>query len=145
MALAFLPLNQAIASGMKAALVLGQTAFTPVAAAAQRADPATSVVATTVTATQLESLPAGGRRWQEFLQDTPAASTGADGMQASYRGSQESAEITIDGASTSLKFGAAAGSGSGLTSQDPAGQGADQTSAMSQAMSGLGRVGADSA
>ena len=133
---ALLPLSMAVASGIKAALLLGQTAFTPVAAAAQRDDPATAVVSTTVTATQLESLPAGGRRWQEFLLDTPAASTGADGTQASYRGSQESAEITIDGASTTLKFGAAAGSGSGSTAQDPAGQGADQPSAMGQAWTG---------
>jgi hypothetical protein len=128
---ALLPLNMAVASGMQAVLPLGQTAFTPVAAAAQRADPAT-----TVTATQLESLPAGGRRWQEFLLDTPAASTSPDATQASYRGSQESAEITIDGASTTLKFGTAAGSGSGSTSQDPAGQGADQQSAMSHAWTG---------
>jgi hypothetical protein len=133
---ALLSLNTAIVSGMKAVLVLGQTAFSPIAAAAQRADPATAVVATTVTARQLESLPAGGRRWQEFLLDTPAASTGADGTQALYRGSQESAEITIDGASTTLKFGVAAGSGSGSTAQDPAGQGADQPSAMRQAWMG---------
>jgi hypothetical protein len=129
-------LNTAIASGLKALLVLGQTAFSPVAAAAQKADPATAGVATTVTATQLESLPAGGRRWQEFLLDTPATSTGPDATQASYRGSQESAEITIDGASTALKFGAAAGSASGSTARDPAGQGADQPSAMSQAWTG---------
>ena len=133
-ALSFQPLNMANVSGIEAALLLGPTAFSPIAAAAQRADPATVVVATTVSATQLESLPAGGRRWQEFLLDTPAASTGADGTQASYRGSQESAEITIDGASTTLKFGAAAGSGSG--SQDPAGQGADQPSATRQAWTG---------
>jgi hypothetical protein len=129
-------LNTAVASGLTAALPLGQTAFTPVASAAQRPDPATAVAATTVTATQLESLPAGGRRWQEFLLDTPAASTGPDETQPSYRGSQESAEITIDGASTTLKFGAAAGSGSGSASQDPAGQGADQQSAMSHAWTG---------
>jgi hypothetical protein len=135
-ALTLLPLNTAITSGMEAVLLLGQTAISPVAAAAQKADPATAVVATTVTATQLESLPAGGRRWQEFLLDTPAMSTSPDATQASNRGSQESAEITIDGASTTLKFGAAAGSGSGSASQDPAGQGADQPSAMSQAWTG---------
>ncbi|MGD0480373.1 MAG: carboxypeptidase regulatory-like domain-containing protein [Terracidiphilus sp.] len=133
---ALLPLNVAVASGMKAVLMLGQTALTPVAAAAQRADPATAVVTTTVTATQLESLPAGGRRWQEFLLDTPAASSSPDATQASYRGSQESAEIMIDGASTTLKFGMAAGSGSGSNSQDPAGQGAGQPSAMSHAWTG---------
>lgn len=138
---ALVPLNMAAASGINAALLLGQTALTPVAAAAQRLDPAATIVATTVTATQLESLPAGGRRWQEFLLDTPAASTGPDATQASYRGSQESAEITIDGASTTLKFGAAACSGYPSASQDPAGQEANQPSAMSQAMSGFGTGG----
>jgi len=136
---ALFPLNMAIASGMQAALLLGQTA--PVAAAAQKADPAAAVVATTVTAAQLESLPAGGRHWQEFLLDTPAASSSPDGTQASYRGSQESAEITIDGASTTLKFGAAAGSGSGSASQDPAGQGAEQPSALGNATNGFGTGG----
>jgi len=136
-----MPLNMAAASGIKAVLLLGQSALTPVAAAAQRPDPDAAVVATTVTATQLGSLPVGGRRWQEFLLDTPAASSGPDATQMSYRGSQESAEITIDGASTTLKFGAVAGSGSVSTSRDPAGQGADQQSAMSQAMNGFGTGG----
>jgi len=135
----FLPLNLAIVSGMQAGLLLEQAVFTPLAAAAQKADPATAVVATTVTATQLESLPASGRRWQEFLLDTAAASTSPDATQMSYRGSQESAEISIDGASTSLAFGTAAGSR--LTARDPAGQGADQQSAMSQTMSGFGTGG----
>jgi hypothetical protein len=132
----FVALNMAAASGMKAVLLLGQTGLSPVRAAAQEADPAAAVVATTVTATQLESLPAGGRRWQEFLLDTPVASSSTGSTPASYRGSQESAEITIDGASTTLKFGAAAGSGAGSTANDPAGQGADQQSAMSQAWTG---------
>jgi len=133
------PLNMAILSGMKAVLVLGQMAFAPARAAAQKADPAAAVVATTVTATQLQSLPAGGRRWQEFLLDTPAASASPDATQASYRGSQESAEITIDGASTLLKFGTAGGLGS--TARDAGGQGADQPSAMNEAMSGFGTGG----
>jgi len=132
-----LPLsNTAVASGLSAALPVGQTAITPVAVAAQSADPVAAVATTTVTATQLESLPAAGRRWQEFLLDTPAASTSPGGEQPSYRGSQESAEITIDGASTTLKFGVAAGSSSGSASQDPVGQGADQQSAMSHAWTG---------
>ena len=126
--------NMAIASGMKAVLLLGQMAFAPVAAAAQRAGPAAPVMATTVTATELQSLPAGGRRWQEFLQATQAASASPDSTQASYRSSQESAEITIDGASTLLKFGAATGSGS--MARDKSSQSTEQASAMSQAWTG---------
>ncbi len=104
---------------------------TPVAAsvaAAQPPDPVTPAIASTVTATQLQALPASGRRWQEFLLDTPAASTSADSSQASFRGSQESAEITIDGANTRLAFGVAAGSGS--RDSDP--DGTDRQGSMSQ-------------
>lgn len=125
--------NLAVANGIKAVLLLTQMAFLPVRATAEEPDPAAAVVATTMTAAQLESLPAGGRRWQEFMVDTPAAS--ANATQASYRGSQESAEITIDGASTTLKFGAAAGS-EVRSAADPAGEGADEQSAMGQAWTG---------
>jgi hypothetical protein len=88
-------------------------------AAAQPSDPVTPVVSTTVTATQLQALPASGRRWQQFLLDTPAANVSADSSQASYRDSQQSAEVTIDGANTSLAFGVAAGSISSGEAGDP--------------------------
>jgi hypothetical protein len=88
-------------------------------AAPQTSDPVTPAVSTTVTATQLQALPASGRRWQQFLLDTPAAGASADSSQASYRGSQESAEVTIDGANASLAFGVAAGSISSGEASDP--------------------------
>jgi hypothetical protein len=84
-------------------------------AAPQPSDPVSPAVSTTVTATQLQALPASGRRWQQFLLDTPAASASADSSQNSYRGAQQSAEITIDGANTSLAFGVAAGSASRIS------------------------------
>jgi hypothetical protein len=130
-----LPFSAAIASGVKAILLSGPKAFSPVAAAAHKADPGAAPVTTTLTAAQLASLPAGGRRWQEFLLDTPAASASSSSSQASYRGSLESAEITIDGANTSLKFGVAAGSSAGSTAQDPASQGEDRQNTISQSMS----------
>ena len=130
-----LPLNAAVASGLNAALLLGQKAYSPVAVASQRTDPGATPVTTTLTATQLASLPAGGRRWQEFLLDTPAASASSDSSQASYRGSLESAQITIDGANTSLRFGAAAGSTAGSTAQDRSSQDEDRQNTVSQSMS----------
>jgi hypothetical protein len=130
-----LPFSAAIASGVKAILLSGPKAFSPVAAAAQRADPGAAPVTTTLTAAQLASLPAGGRRWQEFLLDTPAASASSSSSQASYRGSLESAQITIDEANTSLRFGVAAGSSAGATAQDPASQGQDRQNTISQSMS----------
>ena len=96
----------------------------PILAAVERVDPVIPAVATTVTAAQLQSLPASGRRWQEFLLDMPAASASADSSQASFRAAQESAEISIDGASTRLAFGVTAGSGS--RADDPTDRAADK-------------------
>jgi hypothetical protein len=96
--------------------------LSPVAAtvaAPQPSDPVSPVVFTAVTAMQLQALPASGRRWQQFLLDTPAASASADSSQASYRGSQQSAEVTIDGANASLAFDVAAGSISSDEASDP--------------------------
>ena len=80
-------------------------------AAAQPSDPVTPAVSTTISASQLQSLPASGRRWQDFLLDTPAAGASAGSSQASFRGSQQSAQVSVDGANISLAFGVSAGSG----------------------------------
>jgi hypothetical protein len=109
-------------------------ALAPSEGAGQPPDPVTLVVTTTVTAAQLQALPASGRRWQEFLLDAPAASASADSSQASFRGSQESAEITIDGVNTRLAFGVAAGSGSRVS--DPEDNEEDQQSGMRRTWSG---------
>jgi hypothetical protein len=90
----------------------------PAAAAAPPSDPIAAAVSTSIPASQLQALPAGGRRWQEFLADTPAASAAADSSEVSYRGSQQSAAVTIDGANIGLAFGASAGSGQ--RASDPA-------------------------
>jgi len=97
-------------------------------AAAQEPDPVTPAITTTVSVAQMQALPASGRRWQEFLLDTPGASASADSSQASFRGSQESAEITVDGANMRLAFGAAAGFDSRVSDSE----GADQQGSMSQ-------------
>ena len=123
------------ASTAQAAL-LNSSSTAPGAAVTQPTDPVTPVVATTVTAAQLQALPASGRRWQEFLLDTPAASASADSSQASFRNSQESAEIAVDGASIRLAFGAAAGSGSRSQASDPSSENAGQERSMSRAWNG---------
>ena len=87
-------------------------------AAAQSPGPVTPAVTTTITAAQLQTLPASGRRWQEFLLDTPAAGATADGSQPSYRGSQQSAGIAVDGVNTTLAFGVSAGSPDSGSSRD---------------------------
>ncbi len=103
--------------------------LTPVAAAAEQPEPVTPVVAGTVTAQQLQALPVSGRHWEQFELDTPASSTSPDSSQASFRGAQDSAQITIDGANTRLAFGVAVG-----FDADPAvsgSEGADRQSSMS--------------
>ncbi len=98
----------------------------PVAAtisAAKPPDPVTPAVATTITAAQLQALPASGRRWQAFLLDTPAAGASADGSQLSFRGSQQSARVTVDGANIGVAFGVFAGSG--MRSSDSTGADSD--------------------
>jgi hypothetical protein len=60
----------------------------------------TPAVTTTVTAAELQALPVSGRRWQEFVLDTPTAATQAGGEgEASLRGAQQPAETTLDGSS----------------------------------------------
>ncbi len=129
-----LPMSAAIASGMHAVLQL-ELSFSQASAAAEKPDPGAAATTTTMTSAQLQSLPAGGRRWQEFLADTPTSSAGTDSSQQSYRGSQESAEVTIDGANTSLKFGVGAGSAAGSTAQERAIQSDDQQNTVGQSMS----------
>ena len=123
-------------AGAAQAALLNSSSIAPGAAVTQPTDPVTPVVATTVTAAQLQALPASGRRWQEFLLDTPAASASADSSQASFRNSQESAEIAVDGASIRLAFGAAAGSGSRSQASDPSSENEGQVRSMSRAWNG---------
>jgi hypothetical protein len=81
----------------------------PVLAAAQKPSPGSAAVSTTLTAAQVQSLPATGRNWQQFLLDTPASSAAAGSAQASFRGaSQQSADAAVDGLSTRLAFGSGA-------------------------------------
>jgi len=127
----------AAVESVRAAMLHSLAHLGPIVAAAQKPDPATPAGTTTLTAAQLQALPVSGRRWQEFLLDTPAVSAAPDSAQPSFRGaSQQSAEITVDGASLRMAFGVAAGFGSGSPTADPAGQGADQQSAMSHAWTG---------
>ncbi|MGA3335336.1 MAG: carboxypeptidase-like regulatory domain-containing protein [Terracidiphilus sp.] len=123
-------------AGMAQAALLNPSSTAPGTTFTQMPDPVTPVVATTVTAAQLQALPASGRRWQEFLLDTPAASASADSSQASFRNSQESAEIAVDGASIRLAFGAAAGSGSRSQASDPSSENEGQERSTSRAWNG---------
>ncbi|HXR38370.1 MAG TPA: carboxypeptidase regulatory-like domain-containing protein [Terracidiphilus sp.] len=133
-----LAVSAAAASAARAALEFVQPPAGRVQAAAQQADPATAAVTTTIAAAELQSLPAAGRRWQDFVLDTPAASTAAGGTPAtSLRGAgQEPAETTIDGVSTRMAFGGQGSSGPGSQGPGLNGQGGGSQNGMGQAWAG---------
>jgi hypothetical protein len=75
-------------------------------------DPLREAVSTTVTAAELQQLPAAGRRWQDFVLDTPtAASTGGGSSALLREAGEEPPETSIDGVSTRLAFGGQGSSG----------------------------------
>ncbi len=92
-----------------ALLHAGHPYVTPIIVAAQKPDPATPAVASTLSAAEVQALPVSGRRWQEFLLDTPASTATPGSSQAALRGAgEDSADLTVDGLSTRLAFGAGA-------------------------------------
>jgi hypothetical protein len=123
---------------VQAAIEFNQPAPKRIQTASQRVDPVAPVVTTTVTAEQLQALPAQGRQWQNFVLDTPTAATPAGGTsQPSLRGAgQEPAETTIDNASTRLVFGGGGGSGPGSSGPGSNGQGGSGQNGMGQAWAG---------
>ena len=125
------PAKQAVPSHLPASQQM-QPSAPPVTAAAQETDPAAAATTATLTAAQIAALPASGRHWQQFLLNTPSSGASQSGAQESYRGSQESADVTVDGADRALKFGVTAGAENDSTSQGRVSQSADQQEAMSQ-------------
>jgi hypothetical protein len=90
----------------------------------------------TLTAEQLQALPASGRRWQDFVLDTQAGAAGKLGQTA-----ERPSTFGVDGASLGLAFGGAGGSGKGSyaqggTSENPAGRSGDGQTAMGQPWTG---------
>ncbi len=126
------------AGAAQASIELNQPQPRPMRAISQNVDPVTPVVTTTVTAAELQALPASGRRWQDFVLDTPTATTVAGGAsQTSLRGTgQQPAETTLDGASTRLAFGGTDGSGPGSSGPGSGGQGGVEQNGMGQAWAG---------
>jgi hypothetical protein len=126
------------ARGAQALLRIRLPARPSIDAAAQQPNLDASAVSTAIPATEIQSLPASGRNWQQFLLDTPASSTAAGSSQAGFRGAgQQSADVSVDGLSTRLAFGSGAlaeprteDSGpSAQTGGQPTGLGASQSSA----------------
>jgi hypothetical protein len=107
----------------------------PARVASAQADPVTEAVATVISGVQLQALPAAGRRWQDFVLDTPTASTPAGAAEGgSLRGSWRGAgqeQTTVDGVSTRTAFGGQQSPGPGAE-----GVGGRDQNAMGQAWAG---------
>jgi len=98
----------AATGAVRAAALKNPAHLGPIVKASQAPDPVAPAVETNLTAAQLETLPVSGRRWQQFLLDTPGAAASTDSVQPSFRASSiESAGITIDGVSARSAFGLA--------------------------------------
>jgi hypothetical protein len=112
-------------------LHLQAAAGQPILAAAESSDPSAPATTSTVTAAEVQALPASGRRWQEFLLDTPTSTAAPGSSQASLRGGSQSADMTVDGASLRLAFGAGAVSEPRTQDSGPPGTAGAQNSANS--------------
>ena len=125
--------TESIANGLRAAMQWSLPHPSPIQAALQMADPVSSAVTTSVSTSELQSLPVSGRHWEEFILDTPAAGS----PQASLRGAgTQSADTSIDGAGTQLAFGAASGSSQDSKEQIASGQDTTEPQGMGQPWSG---------
>jgi hypothetical protein len=105
--------------------------------AMQQPNPAAAAVTTTTSGSELQSLPVSGRRWQNFVLDTPSASTpsGGDGETAMRGAVTEPAGMAVDGVSTGLAFGSTGGSRPGASAS-----GGDGPNRMAQAWGGRGAM-----
>ena len=100
-------------------------------------DPVSEAVGTTVTAAELQRLPAAGRRWQDFVLDTPTPAAGGTSSPSLLRGAgQEPPETSIDGVSTRLAFGGQASSGRETTGSGSSGQSGTRQNEMGQPWAG---------
>ncbi|MGD0520157.1 MAG: carboxypeptidase-like regulatory domain-containing protein [Terracidiphilus sp.] len=133
-----LAIDEAVDGVMQVALRLRKPPPRPMQVAQKKAEPVTPVVTTTLSGAELQALPASGRRWQDFVLDTPAAAIAAEGRaQATLRGAGQSpAETSIDGASIRLAFGGQGGYGPGSSGPGSNGQGGREQNGMGQAWSG---------
>jgi hypothetical protein len=131
-------ISQSVAKAVIAAMQPGLPPARRIQAAAQQGEPVTPAVATNLSASELQSLPVSGRRWEEFALDTPASTAPADSSQTSLRGAgQNPSDISIDGASIQLAFGTPSSSASlGVATQTSSDQGGSEPNGMGQSWSG---------
>ncbi len=105
-----------------AQMALTQARLRTLQASRQPVDPVTPIVSATLTAEQVQALPLAGRKWQNFVLDTPTSSAHSAGAAPSANDANP-VETTIDGVSTRLAFGSPPGSVSGSADSGSTGSG----------------------
>jgi len=108
--------------------------LSPVQAVSQSSAPAASATTTTMAGAEIESLPASGRRWEEFVMDAPADAAQSNG--ASNNLDPRASDLSVDGVSLRPAFGSTSSSPSGSPAQSSSGQGLAEPAGMGQAWSG---------
>jgi hypothetical protein len=129
---------QAAAFAAGAAITSLQQGGKAAPAGAARLDPVAEAVTTAMTAEEMQRLPAAGRRWQDFLLDTPTAATAAGGTSPMMLrgGGNNLPGTSIDGVSTRLAFGGRGNAGPESQGPGANGQGGSGRSGLPQAWAG---------
>jgi hypothetical protein len=90
-----------------------------------------ATVTTMVSGNELESLPASGGRWEEFVIDAPADAALSNGSSSSLNfAGPQSPSVSVDGVSLGLAFGSTSAASSGSPAQSSSGQGIAEPSGM---------------
>jgi hypothetical protein len=109
----------------------------PVQDASQQSALAPSATTTTITGTEIESLPASGRRWEEFVMDAPADAAQSNGALSPFDFAEPRAsDVSVDGVSLRPAFGSTSTSPSGSPTQSSSGQGLAEPAGMGRVWSG---------
>lgn len=98
-------------------------------------EPIRPATETTMSAAEVQALPASGRRWQDFLLDTPSKTGSADGKSGGWQDGVGTGplETSLDGASMRLAFGGSGGAGPESSGPGSNGQGSSEQSGMGRA------------
>lgn len=104
--------------------------------ALQQSEPVASATTITVTSTEIESLPASGRRWEEFVVDAPADSAQANGAPSLLNSlGPQNSDVQVDGVSLRLAFGSTTAPSTDSPTRSSSGQGVAEPSGTGQAWS----------
>ena len=125
----------ALRDAVAAAAMAAAVRFAAAAPVTARMETTSAAVTTKITSEQMQSLPATGRHWQDFLVDTPAATAKPGSDSIGMRGeAEEAADQSVDGASTRLAFGS--GASAGLPREDESATGTHNAEDAGQGWSG---------